>query len=407
MTFPSDFWWGVGASSTAMEGSSPASDLGDWEARGLAPRSHDGAGFATSHPGDLSLLAGAGLRHLRLTLDWSRLEPTAGVRDHAEVERLRSVLGTAQEAGVAIWACLHDGALPGWFSVDEPGFRDARVRGYHWSRHVELVAEAFGDLVHGWVPVFEPNRWAARGWIDGRRPPGARDDAEHFAEALEGALWAAVDAAQRLRQDGRPVAAAHWAVPVFPARLDADAPPSADAEAMAAAVDRAHWESWVRLLVEEAVVIGSRPPLPVPGARTAFDVLGLTYRHAVAVRGDGALLPYPQALPLGPDGQVRWTEGLALALHRQAEVLPDYPMLVAGIGLGTADEALREDHLRECLAIAADAVEGGMDLRGLWWTPPFDAASSGPTGGLWDRERAPSPALDLLSAVARGGDLPR
>ena len=62
----------------------------------------------------------------------------------------------AREADIAVWACLHDGALPGWFSVDEHGFGDARSRGYFWSRHVELVGEAFGDLVHGWVPVFEP-----------------------------------------------------------------------------------------------------------------------------------------------------------------------------------------------------------------------------------------------------------
>ncbi|MFN8018184.1 MAG: family 1 glycosylhydrolase [Acidimicrobiales bacterium] len=403
----SDSWWGTGASTASLEGSSPASDLGDWEARGLAPRSGDGSGFAASHRTDLALLADAGLRHLRLTLDWARLEPRPGERDGAEVERLRQVLGDAREAGVAVWGCLHDGALPGWFSVDEPGFRDARVRGYHWSRHVELVAEAFGDLVHGWVPVFEPNRWAARGWIDGTRPPGARDDAEHFAEALEGALWATVDAALRLRQDGQPVAAAHWAVPAFPARLERDAPPTLDAEAMASVVDRAHWQSWVRLLTEEVVVLGGRPPLAVPGARGAFDVLGLTYRHAVAVRGDGALLPYPQDLPLGPDGRVAWPEGLALALHRQAETLPEHPLLVAGIGLASADERRQEDHLRACLEVVDDAATGGMDVRGLWWDPPFDAAGTGAPRGLWDRDRAPRPAAELLSSVAWGGPVPR
>ena len=81
--------------------------------------------------------------------------------------------------------CLHDGSLPGWFAHDERGFPDQRSRRYFWARHVERVGEAFGGRVHGWVPTFEPTRWASRGWLDGDRPPGQRDDARGFAAAVE------------------------------------------------------------------------------------------------------------------------------------------------------------------------------------------------------------------------------
>ncbi|CAN5886982.1 family 1 glycosylhydrolase [soil metagenome] len=421
MTFPDDFWWGAGMSATTAEGAAPASDLAAWEQAGRCRPSGPGAGFFERFVDDLALLAERGLCHLRLTLEWARLEPTNGRRDDEAVDHLRSVLRAAGDAGITVWGCLHDGTLPGWFAHDERGFADARSRRYFWARHVELVGEAFGDLVGGWVPVHEPGRWAQRGWIDGARPPGRRDDAEGFAAALEGVHLASVDAAQRLRQSGQPVATAQWLVPVFGWRADPDAPVSAEAEVATGIVDEAFWGSWRRMLTEETLVVGHRPPVEVPGAREAFDVIGFTYRHAATVRGDGALGPYPQRSATGADGQVAWSEGLALALHHMAESLPGRPLLVAGYGLTTGDEDHRERYLRDGLAIAADAVADGIDLRGFWWDAPVGSApdgSGGPNGegagaggegagaGLFARDRTPRPAAALLSSVTHGGAVP-
>lgn len=407
MAIPDGFWWGTGCSSVVAEGAAPGSDVRDWEDRGLLRSSGRGIGFDEAFVDDLPLLASLGLTHLRLVLDWSRIEPRPGTVDDAAVEQARRVLEAAREAGVAVWACLHDGALPGWFAVDEHGFGDARSRGYFWSRHVELVGEAFGDLVHGWVPVFEPNRWAARGWLDGSRPPGKVDDGEGFTGALGGLLLAEVDAALRLRQDGHPVATAHWVPPTFPARLAPDAPPTADAEVMAATVDEVHRRSWLRLLQEETLVLPNRAPLAVPGARGAFDLIGVTYRHAVSVRGDGVQLPYPQALPVGPDGQAAWAEGLALVLHQLAEALPDRALLLAGVGSPIPGDGAQEQYVREVLTVIDDAVAGGIDLRGAWWTTPIEAPGP-PTGhGVLRADRSLRAAAELLARVASGEPVPR
>lgn len=424
MTFPEEFWWGAGMSATASGGAAPASDLAAWEASGRrrpAGPAETTSGFDATFVDDLAVLAGHRLRHLRLTLEWARLEPADGHRDDAAVEHYRAVLRAAHDAGIVVWGCLHDGALPGWFAHDERGFADARSRRYFWARHVELVGEAFGDLVGGWVPVYEPGRWAQRGWIDGAAPPGRGDEAQGFAGALEGVHLASVDAALRLRQGGRPVTSAQWLVPVFPWRADPGSPVAAEAEVAAGVVDEALWGSWRRMLTEETLAIGRRPPVEVPGAREAFDVIGFTYRHAVAVRGDGVIGPYPQSLTTGADGQVPWSEGLALAVHHVAESLPGRPLLIAGYGLTTGDEGLREQYLREGLAAAAEAVGGGIDLRGFWWDTPIDpapgegvvggeggegGASAAAGAGLFDRDRTPRPAAALLSSVTRGGPVP-
>jgi hypothetical protein len=166
----------------------------------------------------------------------------------------------------------------------------------------------------------------------------------------------------------------------------------------------------VRLLTEDLLVVPGRSPVAVPGAQRAFDLVGFTYRHAMAVRGDGALLPYPQALTVGPDGQVPWAQGLAIAVHRLAEDLPGRPLLLAGVGLNTDDEGRRRDHLRDLLSEAHRALADGIELRGLWWRTPIDPRAEqteppGATPGLWDHERNPRPAAEVLQTVAHGGPI--
>lgn len=376
MTFPEGFRFGSGASGSALEGTAPAADLALWEHEGRVPADPEGAGFAASFRDDLARRAELGLSDLRLTLEWARLEPADGKRDRRALEHLRSVLEAAGDAGLEVWGCLHDGTLPGWFAHDEHGYADSRSRGYYWARHVEFVAEAFGDLVRGWVPVYEPSRWALRGWIQGTRPPGRADDAEGFAGALEGAHLASVEAALRLRQDGHPVACAQWVLPLFPARADPGSPAAAEAEAMVSVLDDTLWGCWRRMLAEGTLQVPGRPPVAVPDARQAFDVIGITYRHAAAVQGDGVLLPYPQTLAAGPDGQVPWIDGLDRAIQHTADAFSGHRLLVAGVGLRLDDPDAAAQYGRDALAIAGDAACGGVDLQGLWWNAPVDVIAA-------------------------------
>ena len=75
MRFPDDFWWGTGASSTQSEGAAPASDWFREEQRGTYPRSGDGNAFGTRYAEDFALYAEHGLRHHRLSIEWSRTKP--------------------------------------------------------------------------------------------------------------------------------------------------------------------------------------------------------------------------------------------------------------------------------------------------------------------------------------------
>ncbi|MEY2461662.1 MAG: beta-glucosidase, partial [Acidimicrobiaceae bacterium] len=139
------FWWGTGASSTQCEGAAPASDWARWEKLGRAPESGQGNGFGTRYAEDFALLAEHGLTHHRLSIEWARIEPRQGERDNEAVEHYRRVLEAAHAAGIEPWVCLHHFTLPGWFGDDLGGFLHEKTGRYWWARHVDFIAETFGD----------------------------------------------------------------------------------------------------------------------------------------------------------------------------------------------------------------------------------------------------------------------
>lgn len=342
----------VGAATSSLhgEGAAPASDWGGWEAAGWVPPSGDGNGFASRYAEDAALLASHGLGSLRLTLEWARLEPRPSDRglDAVEVARYRSILGAVRDAGLGTWACLLHTTLPGWFSEDERGFLDEHMARRVWPRHVDRVAEAFGDLVDGWVTIHEPVRHALDAFLHGTRPPGRHDPGDaHRGLRL---LTAADAEAARLLHvpGGAPVATCRW----LPAVRAADGTP--EARAAATAAEDLLWRSWRE---------HDEP--------TSW--LGLSSGTGVTVAADGSFAPWAGALPE--------------ALHRVADDHPGRPVVLL-----TEDRAGR--------GAVDEAVADGLDLRQLHWWSAIDGYEGwqgfAARTGLFDRDRNPTGIEDVL-----------
>lgn len=376
-----DFYWGSAASSTQCEGAAPASDWARWERIGRAPPSGDGNGFAARYAEDFELLAAYGLTHHRLSIEWARIEPRQGERDRAAIEHYRRVLEAARAAGIAPWVCLHHFTLPGWFGDDLHGFLDDKAAGYWWPRHVDFMAETFGDLVFGWKPINEPVAYAVGGFLTGEIPPG-RADGRDFRNGLRNLHAANAHAARLLRGGGAPVATIHNLSPVYAA----DSSP--EARDRAARVDDVIWKSW------------AAPDLVAP-----FDLVGFSYYNAFAVGADGSFGIHPAGAKVGPMGYAPWSPGLGEVLHRLAEEHPGKPILIDECGIGTPDDDWRAAYLRECLEQIDQALADGIDLRGFFhwtavdnyewlhgYTVPF---------GLFDRDRNPRGSIDALASAIR------
>ncbi|MDP9271719.1 MAG: family 1 glycosylhydrolase [Chloroflexota bacterium] len=400
---PDSFWWGTAASSPQAEGAAPASDWLAWERAGRVPRSGEGNGFATRFADDLRLYASFGLRHHRLGIEWARIEPEEGRRDPAAVAHYRLILEAAREAGISAWVCLHHFVLPAWVASKGMGFRDERARSYYWRRHLEFIAETYGDLVVGWKPINEPTAYALEAFAGGDLPPGVNDPSAAM-EAIEGVHLAGLTAWTVLRQTGKPVATIHNLSPIYPAD---DTPEAAEA---ARREDEIRWTVWIRAIREGLLQVPGRAPIEVPEYRDAFDLIGFSYYHALAVNGRGETLPYPADGKVGPMGYVPWSPGLGLVLDRLASELPGKPLVICELGIGTKDDAWRSAYLAACLAIVAERLARGTDIHGLFhWTGVDNyewAKGFTVQFGLFDLDRQPRGSAALLRDIAATGVVP-
>ncbi len=395
MAWPSGFLWGTGASSTQCEGAAPASDWWEWERTGHAPRSGDGNGFGTRYAEDFALLADLGLVHHRLSLEWARLEPEEGVHDRAAVAHYRAVLTAAREAGVHPWVSLHHFTLPRWF-LTSGGFLVESNRTRVWRRHVDFVAETFGDLVAGWQPVNETNYYAraaygGRGW-----PPG-HDDRTETAMANEAIHLANAEASVRLAQTGAPVSTIFGLSPIVPQDDEAST------ASMAGALSAYYWAPWVGLFRDGVLRVPGRPPVERPDLVGFADMIGFSYYGTMGVR-QGKLDLHPPDAPMSPLGYAIWADGLGLVLDRLHHELPGTPLLVAEYGIGTDDDAVRSAYLERGLEIVRDALARGVDVRGLFhwtavdnyeWLHGYDVSF-----GIIDRERRVRPSAQVLAREA-------
>ncbi len=86
------------------------------------------------------------------------MEPEQSCVDQAAINCYRSVLTAAGDAGLRVWVCLLNTAIPVWFA-DRAGFAAQDALGT-WLRWVDFAAATFGDLAGGWIPFNTPTSYA-------------------------------------------------------------------------------------------------------------------------------------------------------------------------------------------------------------------------------------------------------
>ncbi|MFD3563462.1 family 1 glycosylhydrolase [Streptomyces sp. NPDC058686] len=381
--FPVGFSWGTASSATQSQGATPADNWWGWEQAGRAPRSGDGNGFDKLYASDFALLADWGFTDYRLSLDWARIEPQPGRHDQEAVEHYRQILLAGHDAGLTMWVCLLHTALPSWFA-DEGGFLSPKASAI-WARHVDFIAETFGDPADGWMPVNNPTAYAQKAYLTGTFPPGHTSQ-EEFLTVLQAIHQADFEAALRLRQGGKPTSTNEALLQPHPAD------DSTDAAGVTALIDAVVWDSWLNLA-------------RTPRYEDAFDQYGFSHYFTPAVSSSGDLLPYPAGHPVGPQGYAPWAPGLGEVLTRLNTELPGKRFLVAEIGYGGEDDRARAAYLQATLHQVHGAMADGMDITGvhLWTGVDNYEWLDGHTVsfGLFDRNRAPRSSARIIQSMIR------
>jgi beta-glucosidase len=385
VNWPDGFIWGTGASSSQTEGAAPASDAIDRERAGHMPVSGTGNDFGTRYAEDFALYASLGLTHHRLSIEWARIEPAEGERDPAALGHYRNMLEAAHNSGVVPWICLHHFTLPRWFS-DAGGFAVEENRAKYWTRHVEFMAEAFGDLAGGWKPINEVNYY---GSISGSPAMGSGFSREQQRTVDTQIHLANAEAAATFRQTGKPVCSIFGLS--YAVALD-DHP---DTLAACEKYYRNNWDRGLALYRDGVLTTRDGEVIERPDLQGCFDYIGFSYYSCFAFREGQFIGVYPEDTPRSPLGYGIWADGLGLVLDRLHDEVPGAPLIVSEYGVGTDDDHQRADYVTRGLEMAHAAIGRGVDVRGFFswtgvdnyeWTHGYDVKF-----GIIDADRKPKP----------------
>ena len=176
LSMPAGFLWGVATAAHQNEGGNRNNQWAAWEAQ--PGRIHNGgsAQMTTdwwnleSAAADFDRAAELGLNSLRLSVEWSRIEPEPDVFDPAALERYRQLIALLRSRNIKPMVSLHHFTDPLWLTA-QGGWENPQVVD-RFAAFVARVVEALGDQVTLWCTVNEPNIYAYLGYLGGPFPPG-------------------------------------------------------------------------------------------------------------------------------------------------------------------------------------------------------------------------------------------
>jgi len=174
LQFPAGFFWGVSTAAHQVEGGAD-NQWSAWEARG-GIKSGERCGLAcdwwNNAERDFDLAREIGINSLRLSVEWSRIEPQESSFDSAALLRYRQMLDALRQRGIEPFISLHHFTHPRWFEQKDAFLNPNAPQLFE--RFARKVVESLGDLCRYWVTFNEPNVYATNGYVTGEFPPGRK-----------------------------------------------------------------------------------------------------------------------------------------------------------------------------------------------------------------------------------------
>ena len=401
MDFPDGFLWGTATAGFQTEAGARPGDSdhhADWwewvrdpaniaAGRVSGDLPETGPGSWSLHHRDAELAHRLGQNAHRMSIEWSRIFPN-GHPDEAAVGHYREVLEELHRRGMQAFVTLNHFTLPlrlhdpiaarDAFAGRDPndpipqiggpaGWLDPAIAG-EFGRYASFLARGLGDLVDCWIPINEPMVVAIGGYVslpDGHQfPPGAISFPAVLAavENMVAAHAAAYDAI-------------HAAIPGAQVGLVQNmiAFTPADPEREADVRGTQHADQLFNRMFLDA-------------AASKADFIGVNYYFRGRVTGldkplaeDIPLLDFVAAtayrtehspdLPECPGecsdfGSEIHPEGFRQVLDTAASYA--LPLYVTENGIADADDSRRARFLHDHLAVLAQAIAEGVDVRGYF-----------------------------------------
>ena len=360
---------------------------------------------------DFDRAAETGQNAHRLSLEWSRIQPTPDSWDEDAIEKYRLMLRGLQDRGMTPMVTLHHFTDPLW--VSEMGGWETQDIVPLFARYVRKMVDALKEYTNLWVTINEPNVYALSGYGLGAFPPGRTDmklAMQVLANMLRGHA-AAYRAIHELQPEARVGYALHFR-PMVP---------------------RLSWsplDILMRKIRYDGVNLGfptgistgvMKTPLGkfnIPEAKGTQDYLGLNYYSVDTVWFDitkpGELFSnsgFPKDADMSSTNFIaNIPQGIFDSLKWIVRTYPNLPILVTENGVEDFDDHMRPRYLVEHLHQVWRAVNFNWPVKGYFhwslvdnfewergWTQRF---------GLWGldvdtQQRIRRPSVDLYEEICK------
>lgn len=375
LRFPSGFVWGAATASHQVEGGTTNNQWYAWEEHGgIATGEH--AGLASDWwehaEADFDRAQAMGINGMRLSLEWSRIEPEENHWDDTALARYRAMLQGLRARGIEPMVTLHHFTIPLW--LDRQGGFATEAAVPLFTRFVGRCVAVLGDLCDLWCTINELNVYATLGYITGLFPPGRKGDTR-TALRVQGILLRAHAAAYRAIHDAQPSARVGLAhnMQIFD-------------PASTIPLDRfvAYWQdAGFNGVVIDALARGrARGPIALltgdlRGVRGTFDYIGLNYYSRELVAFDLGRPAETFGRRFTAPGAERQDHGASGGLG--GEIYPDglrrllvrlsalgRPIYVTENGTADAADTRRPAALVRSLAAVRRAIDQSADVRGYY-----------------------------------------
>jgi beta-glucosidase len=372
---PSNFLWGVSTSAHQVEGGTENNQWAQWERDGrILSGDHVGKACDWWHHAERDFHAAQqiGVNALRLSVEWSRIEPRENHWDEFALERYAEMLRDLRDRGIRPHVTLHHFTNPIWFE-QQGGFLSPRSP-YLFARFVRHVVTYLGPLCSDWATFNEPNVYTSLGYQVGYFPPGYRGrifDGARVTLNMAHAHARAYDIIHTLQ----PHAMVGWAQHII---ILAPMRPNS-------AVDQKLCQWHDRLFngnFSDTILRGTAPfPLFTDASEMSriagkYDYIGINYYSRLHAQFDHrrretlcAEITVPEHLPQGdrgveyPYGEV-FTEGMFLAAQRFADF--GKPVYFLEHGVPDRADRIRPQILSEAYEQIQRILATGIDLRGYF-----------------------------------------
>ncbi|HNH25516.1 MAG TPA: family 1 glycosylhydrolase [Anaerolineales bacterium] len=173
--FPKGFLWGTATASHQVEGSNTNNNWWKWEQEG---HTNGSAAIAADWWGgrwreDFDRAAETGQNAHRLSIEWSRVQPTPDRWDEDAIERYRTMLRGLRDRNMTALVTLHHFTDPLW--VTERGAWETEEIVPLFEKYVRKMVDSLKEYTNLWVTINEPNVYALSGYVTGDFPPGKKD----------------------------------------------------------------------------------------------------------------------------------------------------------------------------------------------------------------------------------------